>query len=430
MEYSVQQLAKSKIELAVSIDKEEWAAAIQEAYNKNKHKYKIEGFRPGKVPFNVLAKRYGVEIFYDDALDVALNKHYVEILDKEQLDPVAKPELDVKVMDEDGLKVVITFAVAPKFQLGQYKDLTVESKAVVVTDEEVDKEVEAARERAGRLVDVTDRAVEKGDTITLDYSGAVDGKKFEGGTAEKQTLVIGSGMFIPGFEDQLIGATIGQTLDVKVKFPDEYHAEELKGKDAVFTCTVHEIKVKELPAVDDEFAKDVSEFDTLAEYKADLKGKLEERASKEIEYKEETDLIDKIVAATEIDLPDEMIDDELNRMMEELEMRMSYSGLKMEDYLKYAGTTLDAIKAERREEAVRSLKSRLVIEEIIKTEKLYATMDEVDAELKKMAEDAGKDFEEYKKEAAKGQQMLSLMNKITIDKLFAFLRANNKIDRK
>ena len=427
MEYSIQKLEKSKVEIALSVEGEEWTACIKEVYNQNKHQYKMEGFRPGKVPFNVLVKRYGVEVFFEDAIDYALNKYYGEILDKEkELEVIARPDVDIKAIDSDCMKAVLTVATYPEFELGQYTGLEIKKVVAKVKKEEIDAEITRVQEANCRWVDVTDRAVENGDKIILDYSGAIDGVKFEGGTAEKQPLDIGSGQFIPGFEEQLIGVKIGETKEVKVTFPQEYHAVDLAGKEAIFTCTVHEIKFKELPALDDEFAKDVSEFDTFAEYKASIKAKLTEAAKEKARYEEENKLVETLVKNTQIDIPDALIEDELDRMLAELEGRMSMYGLRFEDYLKYTGTTVEALKKERREDAVSSVHSRLVLEAIIKKENLNVTPEEFNAEIENLAKEADKDVEEYKK-TLNQQMAASVMNKIMSDKLFDFLRKNNTI---
>jgi len=427
MEYSVQKLERSRVEIAASVENKEWDDCILEAYKKNKGHYKVEGFRPGKVPFNVIVKRYGKEAFLEDAADFALSKYYSEILDgNKEIEPVARPEVDVKEISTDAFKFVYTVEVMPTFELPAYKGLTVEKVSAEVADEEVEKELTRRQEQACRWLDVSDRAAANGDRVIIDYSGSVDGVKFEGGTAEKQSLDLGSNSFIPGFEVQVVGMSLEEEKDITVKFPEEYHAKELAGKDAVFAVKLHEIKVKELPELDDEFAKDVSEFDTLDEYKNDIKDKMVKNAEQKAKYEEETKLIDAMTESAEIELPDTLINNELDRMLEELKMRMAYSGLRLEDYLQYTGSTLEEMREQRKDEAAKAVKSRLILEKIIQTEKIDVTKEEMDAALQKEADKAGTPLDDYKKgldQNAFGRIINGLMS----DKLFDFLRANNTI---
>lgn len=426
MEYSIQNLSKTKVEIAFSVDKEQWHEDINTAYIKNKHKYMVEGFRKGKVPRSILERRYGIELFFEDALDIALQKYYGEIMEKEQnLYPVSQPEVDVQDISADGLKVVITVEVKPEVILGVYKDIEVERNKTQITDEQIEAEVQRAREAACRWIDIDNRPVQEGDRVNLDYSGSVNGEKFEGGTAQKQFLTIGSKTFIPGFEEQLIGMNIGETKDINVKFPEEYHAE-LAGKDAVFTVTINEIKIKELPEADDEFAKDVSDFDTLAEYKADIAKRLAERADEEAEMKAENELLEKIVSASEAEAPQSMIEAEMDDMIKELEYRMMYQGLKLEDFLKYSGQTMEGLREERKDDAEKSVKTRLVIEKIIETENLQISAEEMEAKMQELAKAQNKSVEEYKKTADKNA-FVRIMNRMLSEKFFNFLKENNKI---
>ncbi len=426
MEYSVQKLEKSRVEIAVSVDKTEWKDFIQQAFAKNKHRFSIEGFRPGKVPFGVLAKRYGEEIFYEDAADIAIGKYYGEIVEKEKINVVARPDVDINVIDADGLKFVCTVAVYPEFELGAYTGLTVKKVARKVKKEDVQAEIDREREANARFVDVTDRAVQEGDMIEFDYSGSIDGVKFDGGTAEKYSLTVGSKQFIPGFEDQLVGKKIGEKFDVNVTFPEDYHAEELKGKPAVFECLIHTIKYKELPAADDEFAKDLGEFDTFKEYEAGVKARLQKKADDEAIAKEDEALLKAIMDGTTVDIPDAMIEDEIDRQLEGMKASMSRYGLKFEDYLKYMNTTVDDIRKERREQAEKDAKTGIVLEAIVKKENLIPNKEEFEAELKKQAEEAGKSVEEMTKDWDEYRYNYT-MNKLVDDKLFKFLRENNTI---
>ena len=426
MEYSIQKLEKSRVEIAVSVDKAEWKDLIQQAFIKNKSRFSIEGFRPGKVPFGVLAKRYGEEIFYEDAADLAIGKHYGDIVEKEKLNVVARPDVDINVIDADGLKFVCTVAVYPEFELGAYTGLKIKKVARRVKKEDVTAEIDREREANARFIDVTDRAVQEGDMIEFDYSGSVDGVKFDGGTAEKYTLTVGSKQFIPGFEDQLVGKKIGEKFDVNVTFPEDYHAEDLKGKAAKFECLIHTIKYKELPVADDEFAKDLGEFDTFKEYEASVKARLQKKADDEAIAKEDEALLKAIMDATAVELPDAMIEDELDRQLEGMKASMSRYGLKFEDYLKYMNTTVDDIRKERRAQAETDCKTGVVLEAIVKKENLIPNKEEFEAELKKQADEAGKSVEEYTKDWDEYRYNYT-MNKLVDDKLFKFLRENNEI---
>ncbi|MBR2480251.1 MAG: trigger factor [Clostridia bacterium] len=428
MEYSIQKLEKSVVEISISIEKEEWNGYVKEAYNKNKHRYSLEGFRKGKVPFNVLANRYGVEVFYEDAMDIAMSKTYSEVLEKENLDVVSRPDVDINVVDQEGLKFVVRVAVKPDFELASYTGLTLKKVVKKVKKAEIDAEINRELEGNARFINVTDRAVQDGDMITLDYSGAVDGVKFEGGTASDYALTIGSKTFIPGFEDQLIGKEIGKECEVKVTFPTEYHAEDLAGKEAIFTCTVKEIKVKELPALDDEFAKDLG-FDKLADYKADVKARLQKKADASAEAEENKALIEAIVDANVIDIPDCMIEDAIDREISEMKENMRYYGLKFEDYLKYTNTTEEDLRKERKEPATKSVKQELVLNAIITKENLVPGGEELQAEVKKYADEQGWSEEELNKNADEHFYNY-VFNKLMNDKIIAFLRANNVFEEK
>lgn len=428
MEYSVQKLEKSKVEISISIEKEEWMSYIQEAYNKNKHRYAIDGFRKGKVPFNFIVKRYGIEFFFEDGADIAMSKTYSEVVEKEKLDVVSRPEVDINNIDEDGLKFTIGVAVYPEFEVAQYTGLTLKKVVNKVKKAEIDAEINRELEGNARFINITDRAVENGDMLTLDYSGAVDGVKFEGGTAEKQALTIGSNQFIPGFEEQLIGKKIGEECAITVTFPTEYHAADLAGKEAVFTCLIHEIKVKELPALDDEFAKDLG-FDKLTAYKADVKARLQKKADEQAITEENEALLSKIVDATEIDIPDCMIEEELDRFVNNMKANMAQYGLKFEDYLKYAQTTEEAIRAERKDASAKELKIGMVIEAIVKKENLIPTKEDFDVAIEKQAEEQGMTKEEFAKSADE-RTYNYMMTRLMDEKLIAYLRENNTFEEK
>jgi trigger factor len=400
MNYTYETLEKSQVKFTIEIDGAEFEAATEEAYQKNKHKYKLEGFRPGKVPRKVLEGAYGKGVFIDEALDIILPKYFSEALDKEPaLEPVGRPEADILDIKEDGVKFAVTITVKPEVKLGKYKGLKVAKEKVEVTDEQVEAEVLLAQDRGARIVDVEkDRKCKKGDIANIDFSGSVDGVKFDGGTGEGYDLELGSKTFIPGFEEQVIGMKKGEEKDVTVTFPKDYGAENLAGKEAVFAVKLNGIKEKQLPALDDEFAKDVSEFDTLEAYKADIKEGLLKQAEERASITEENNRVDAIVEKCAVDVPDCMVEEQIDEMMHEFEYRLMYQGMKLDDYLKYTGTTLEKMKEDYKESAARNVKIRLVLEAIIKAEDIKPDEEAIEKKIAELASDAKKDVETYKKE--------------------------------
>lgn len=426
MNYNKEILENSEIKYVVEADSSAWQNAIREAYNKTKHKFNIEGFRKGKAPFSVISRMYGVGVFFDDALDIILQSLYTELLDKEaDLVPVARPNVDIVAISDTELKVAFIVTVAPEFTLGEYKGLKLTKVSAEVTEQMIDEEIAKAQEKAGAWEAVTDRPCAKFDMVVIDYSGSVDGVKFEGGTAEKQNLELGSGMFIPGFEEQVEGMSIGEEKDITVKFPAEYGAEDLAGKDAVFAIKLHEIKSKVLPEINDDFAKDVSEFDTLAEYKADVKAKLEKTAADKANREMENALLDKIADNTEINIPDVMIEEQIEEMIREFEYRLMYQGLKVEDYYKYTNSSRDELRLRYNESAQKQVKMRLIMDAIIKKENISADEAEIEAKIADFAAGAGKTVEEYKNTIVP-EQASYIENQIVTEKMIDFLMANNK----
>lgn len=409
---------------------EEWAQFNVRAYEQNKGKYNVPGFRKGHVPKSVLENRYGKELFFEDALYIAAQEYYTQFLDKnKKVYPVARPTLDSNAikMDETGLTFAVVVTVKPEITLGQYKGLTVaKTEPAKVTDEDVNAELNRTRERNARFVEITDRAVAQGDQVNLDFLGKVDGVAFEGGEGKDYKLEIGSHSFIDGFEDQLVGMTIGQTADINVTFPKEYHAENLAGKDAVFTVTINAINVKELPKLDDDFAKDVSEFATLDEYKADIAKHIAERYEKEANDKNEDAVIEAVVNATPIDIPAEMIDEQVEQYVEDFKYQLSYQGLKLEDYLKYTNSTIDALKETYRDRAQKAVHTRLVFEEIVKAEKLKAGKKQVDAKIKQYAERMGKSYDEFSA-TLREEDKYYFENQVISEQLIALLKEQNTI---
>lgn len=428
MKYTFAKAEKSTVKINIDLSEKEWNEAIDAAYEKTKGRFSLPGFRKGKVPKHLLESTYGKGIFYEEAINQAFPKYYSEILEKEtSILAVAAPEIDVKKIDDKHLSIEAIVAVKPEVTLGEYKGIKFNKVEYNVKDEDVENEIKRLQESRSRLVDVTDRAVENGDTVVIDYSGSVDGVKFEGGTAEKQTLVIGSGSFIPGFEDQIIGMKIGEDKDLKVKFPEEYHAENLKGKDAVFAVKLHEIKKKELPEVNDEFIKDAAGAESVDAYKKEVRERLEKQNADRAEREIEDAIVQKITDNASVEIPDAMIESQIDRMVQEMDYRLSYQGLKLADYLKYIGQTMEDYRKNYREQAEKLVKAQLVIEKIIDTEKLEATDAEVDEKIEEMAKAQGKKAPELKKTAGV-RQLEYIKNEIVIKKLFDTLKKDNVIE--
>ena len=428
MKYTFAKAEKSTVKINIDLSEKEWNEAIDAAYEKTKGRFSLPGFRKGKVPKHLLESTYGKGIFYEEAINQAFPKYYSEILEKEtSILAVAAPEIDVKKIDDKHLSIEAIVAVKPEVTLGEYKGIKFNKVEYNVKDEDVENEIKRLQESRSRLVDVTDRAAENGDTVVIDYSGSVDGVKFEGGTAEKQTLVLGSGSFIPGFEDQIIGMKIGEDKDLKVKFPEEYHAENLKGKDAVFAVKLHEIKKKELPEVNDEFIKDAAGAESVDAYKKEVRERLEKQNADRAEREIEDAIVQKITENASVEIPDAMIEAQIDRMVQEMDYRLSYQGLKLADYLKYIGQTMEDYRKNYREQAEKLVKSQLVIEKIIDTEKLEATDAEVDEKIEEMAKAQGKKAPELKKTAGV-RQLEYIKNEIVIKKLFDTLKKDNVIE--
>lgn len=412
------------------MDAEEWKAFDKRAYEQNKGKYNVPGFRKEHVPKSVLENRYGKGLFAEDALYLAAQEYYSEFLDKNsKVQPVARPELNEKTVkiEDSGVSFDIVVTLRPEITLGQYKGITIEkSKPQAVKTADVDAEISKLRERNARFVEITDRPVQEGDEVNLDYSGKVNGVAFSGGTAEKQTLIIGSHSFIEGFEEQLVGMNIGETKDINVTFPEEYHAEELKGKAAVFTCTINGISVKQLPELDDEFAKDASEFSTLKEMKEDIKKTLQAANAKTAADKDEDKLLETVVSNTTIDLPEVMVEEQIDEYVEDFKYQLRYQGLNIESYFKYTNSTMEDLRKNYRERADKAVRTRLVFEEIVKAEKIKPTAKAVDAKIKEYSEKTGKDFKEFN-EGLQPQERAYFENQATTEALLELLKKENTI---
>ena len=377
---------KNQKVIEFSVDKATFDAAVDKVYKKNVAKLNIPGFRRGKAPKSIIEKMYGKGFFYEDAINEILPEAYASALEESGLDVVSHPEIDIKTIDDEGVVVTAAVYVKPEVKVGEYKGLTATREDVKVTDAAVDAEVAKALEGQARETEVTDRAAEMGDEVVFDFDGYVDGVAFAGGKSENYELKLGSGAFIPGFEEQIVGKNIGENFDVNVTFPTDYHAEELAGKEAVFKCLIHAIKVRELPELDDEFVKDVSEFDTVDEYRADITAKLQAEADKAEDAKVDAQLMDKLVEMMEADIPEVMFVNEVDNMMRDYETRLRYQGLDMEMFMKYTGQTADDMKAQFRPQAEKQVKTRLALEAVAAAEGFTATAEEIEAEYAKIAE--------------------------------------------
>lgn len=396
---NVEKLENNVVSFEFVVTADQFEDAIQKAYKKNVGKITIQGFRKGKAPRAIIERYYGKEVFYEDAINIALPDAYDKAVEENNLYPVDRPEVDVKGEIKAGSDIVFTakVTVKPEFELGEYKGVEVEGAHYAVTDDDVDAEIEKLRERNSRLVPVEDRPVQADDIANIDYEGFVDGVAFEGGKGEGFDLTIGSGQFIPGFEDQLIGKNAGEEFEINVKFPEEYHAEELKGKDAVFKVKINSIKFKELPELDDEFVQDVSEFETLDEFKKDTREKLtaanEEREKNENEHS----VVDAVCANTQIDIPEAMINSQIDTMIRDMDMQLRYQGITLEQYMQFTGQTMDAVREQYKPEAEKSVKTTLVLEKVADVENFKITNEDVENEYNRICEENGMKPEDVKK---------------------------------
>lgn len=374
------------VNFKLTIDNDKFEAAINKAYNKNKGRFNIAGFRKGKAPRKIIEANYGKGVFYEDAIDIVFPEEYPAAIDALELSPIDRPSIDVEEISKDnGLVLVVQVEVKPVFALGQYKGIEVAKVAYTVSDEDVEKELKNLQERASRLVD-TDKEIENGDTANIDFEGFKDGVAFDGGKAEGHDLVIGSGAFIPGFEEQLVGKKAGEEVDVEVTFPKDYHAEDLAGAPVVFKVKVNAVKVKELPELDDEFAKDTTEFESLEELKADLKAKAEKEAAEKAKAEERNAVVEKAVANTEVEIPATMIESQIDSSIMELNYSLQYQGFSIEQLLEMTGKTMQELRDEKREDAEKAVKASLVIDAIATAENVTVSDEEVGAEVSKMAE--------------------------------------------
>lgn len=422
MNSKLEKIEKNTATLEIEVSEEQFEKGIQKAYKKNVGRFNIPGFRKGKAPRVIIERYYGEGVFYEDAINEVCPEAYQAAVDQHKLHPVDRPEIDIVQLEKGKpfiFKAIVT--VKPEVVLGDYKGIRVEKKEYPVTDEDVDKELENMRNANARMVAVEGRPAKKDDMVIIDYKGFVGEEQFEGGTAENQPLVLGSGHFIEGFEDQLIGAKAGDSVEVKVTFPEDYHAEHLAGKEAVFKVDVKEIKEKELPDLDDEFAKDVSEFETLEDLKKDIRKKLEERAAHRAKHETEDEVIKKVTELSEIDIPEVMIEKQIDSMVRDFEMQLMYQGLKLEGYLDYYNKSMEEFRDGLRDEATERVRTQLTLEKVSQVEGVTASEEELDKELEEMAKRYKMEDIEKFKESMGEDELNYIRESIIIRKTVDFL---------
>ena len=416
----------NEVKLEITVKAEKFDEAIKKVYFKSAKYFNIPGFRKGKAPMNIVEKYYGKEIFYEDAFNEVAGEALDEAVKENKLEVVSRPDIEVTQI-EKGKDLIFTaiMQTKPEAELGKYKGIEIKKVEYNVSDEDIEHELGHMQEHNSRLITIEDRPVEKGDVATIDFEGFVDGKAFEGGKAEGHDLEIGSNTFIPGFEDQVIGMKIDEEKDINVKFPDEYFSKDLAGKDATFKVKVHEIKKKELPKLDDEFAKDVSEFDTLKELKEDIKNKQQKPNEEKAKYETQDAVIKALCENVKVDIPSGMVEMEIDNMIKDIEQRLSYQGLKLEQYLQMMGKTNEDMRKEYEPQAIEGIKSRLALEAVIKAEKIEATDKEIDEKMKEMAKNYGKEDD---KEFLKNENVRNYIKQgIESEKAIDFLLENAKI---
>ena len=427
MNYQVETAEKSTVKITITFTPEEWNEAINEAYKQNRGKYAVNGFRKGKVPKNVLEMYYGKGLFYEDALNLLYAEHYGAILEKEKenFTAVGDPSLSVDDISDEKVVLIAEVPVKPDVEIESYKGIKIPEFVYTVSDADVDKDIENTRLRLAKDEEVTDRAAEMTDTVNIDFAGKMDGKAFEGGTAEGYDLTLGSHQFIPGFEEGVVGMNIGETRDIEVTFPEDYQAEELKGKKAVFTVTLHKITGKVRPELDDEFAKKMGS-DSVEAYRAKVRERLERNAASRSLNETENSIITEIAKGAKAEIPQAMVDKQNELALQRLEYNLMYQGIRLDDYLKYLNTTREAYMHTFDEESKRTVLHQLIVEKIIKLENIEATQEEIDAKVAEQAKSVGKEAEEYKK-TMDPRQLEYIESDIKVTKLFDFLKANNEM---
>lgn len=427
MSVKLEKLENSKVTMEFKIAKEEFNKALDEAFVKNAKSFKLPGFRNGKVPRNVIEKTYGEGVLYDEAFSIVAEKEYEEAVKANDLFVVSRPEVDIKEIGKDrDLEYTITVYVKPEVEITDYKGLEIEKVSDKVTADDVKKELENIQDKNARILTVEDGAVENKDIAVIDFEGFLDGKAFDGGKAEKYELEIGSGSFIPGFEDQIVGMKIGEEKDINVTFPEEYHSEELAGKAVVFKIKLHEIKRKELPKLDDEFAKDISEFDTFEEYKKSVKARLEESKKNAAKAERENKVIEKLGEKVTVEIPESMVDMEIDTMVENFKGNLAYQGISLEQYLQILNTDMNGLRAQFRDNALKEIKIKLAMESVAKQEKVEATDEEIDKKIDELEAQYGEGSGEslkanenarhYMAERIKEEKLLEILVKNAVEK--------------
>ena len=420
---NIAEIGANQKELEIFVDHETFEAECAKAYKKNVAKFNIPGFRKGKAPRKTIESLYGKGVFYEDAINAILPTAYPEAVKEAGLDVVSNPDIDIKAIDETGIVITAKVFVKPEITVSEYKGLAATRTAVEITDEAVDAEIERVRARNAREIEVTDRAAAMDDEVVFDFDGYVDGKQFEGGKSEKYNLKLGSGQFIPGFEDQMVGKNIGENFDVVVTFPTDYHAAELAGKEATFKCLIHEIKVSELPEFDDEFVKDVSEFDTVDEYKADVKAKLQADAEKAEDAKVDEQLMNIVCENIVGEIPEAMYENEAENCVRDYENRLRYQGMSLDMFMKYTGQTIETLKTQFRPQAEKQVKGRLALEYIAKAENLTASEEDINTEYQKIADAYNLEVEKVKAQI----DSAAIAADVVVGKAALFLRENAAI---
>ena len=426
MSVQVENLEKNTAKLTIEVPAEKFEEAVQHSYNKNKGKFNIPGFRKGKAPFNMIKKMYGVGVFYEDAVDEVIDASYPDAAKESGLEIVSRPSISIEEIEE-GKAFVYTAVVAvkPEVTLGEYKGVEVQKTKSEVTEEDIETEIKRAREKNSRLITVEDRGIEDGDQVTIDFDGSVDGKRFEGGKAEDYPLTIGSHTFIDNFEEQLIGKTTGEECEVNVTFPAEYHVEELKNKPAVFKVKVKEIQRKELPEANDDFASEVSDFDTMEEYKKDLTEKLQAEKIEAAKTADEDKVVAKVIENATMEIPDQMVEEQVNGMVNDYARRLESQGISFKQYVEITGMTAEKIGEQMKPQAIKRIQTRLVLEAVVKAENIQADDAAVEEQFDKMAEDFKMDKEQIKGMFGE-EQVAQLKEDLAVQKAIDFLVAESK----
>ena len=423
MSVKLKKLENSKVTMEFKVSKEDFNKALDEAFAKNAKHFKIPGFRNGKVPRNVIEKTYGEGVLYDEAFNIAAEKEYEKAIEENDLFVVSRPEVDIKEIGKDkDLEFTITVYVKPEIEVKDYKGIEIEKVSKEVTDEDLNKELEMIQDKNARIITVEDSEVQNKDIAVIDFEGFLDGKAFDGGKAEKYELEIGSGSFIPGFEEQIIGMKVGEEKDITTTFPEEYHSAELAGKETIFKIKLHEIKRKELPALDDEFAKDISEFDTFEEYKKSVKERLETSKKSMAKAERENKVIEKLAEKVDVEIPESMIEMEIDSMIKNFEGNLSYQGITLDQYMQMLNIDMEALKAQFRDNAVKQVKIRLAMESVAKQENIEATAEEIDKKIDELSAQYGDGSSDSLKANENARQYMK--GRIEEEKLLEILVAN------